>query len=34
MLLRKKTFPRGRNRRTHARAQFLNFSEAKLWIRT
>ena len=34
VLLRKKKFPRSRDRRAHARAQFLNFSEAKLWVRT
>jgi hypothetical protein len=34
MLLRKKIFPRGSNRRAHARAQFLNFAEAKLRVRT
>jgi hypothetical protein len=34
MLLRKKKLPRGCHRSAHMAAQFLNFSEAQLWVGT
>ena len=34
MLLREQKFPRSRNRRAYTAGKFLNFSEAKLWVRT